>query len=646
MEVNAISFKGRLLGILDDLSKCEFVAFDLELSGIPTHRSKMPTLQERYEDLKAAAERYQILQVGLTFVFHDFEREVYVLKPYNFNLSPMLAERLDIERDFTFSSGALEFLFRNGYDLKENFSRGMSYLTPDEAIAAKQNAYNRLERNLEDIQLDPGDQEALDLLEDLRKEITFWKDGKSEELYIVAQDHVITDGRKKRIATRKPSDDEPSVELSRFERRLIHQLVRAEFPELVTIGGRDNNVKIIYRDACREKEFLRKKKHAVKEQIKRQTGFRWIVDAMIGKPLHRLDLLDFAWDENRSRKAVNLPQLGAQWTYIRENLKTQHPVLIGHNCFLDFVYFYRKFIGTLPDTVEEFRSKIHELFPLVIDTKYMATHNCGDINPTSTLFEIDTKLLVQKKPRTGEQYLLEPAVKPLMSLLELHPAHTKYGSSEPLHEAGFDSYLTARVAIKIAAKLEEQGNYRRPESVLSDSFFQTTEPDEFAGREETTKSLATIMRENVWGRTSSKENSALRDAVTETCRSSSPTIFGELASLEIGDGKDEEQQAAPIEWPQSPSVGASEWSAHGDLTTMPPWTSDFWRIYGNKFRVFGTLEAALDLNPESSPISLARSNGVSTMESPSADDVAPGRWTAPRVLSVAKEALGVLSHIS
>ena len=37
---------------------------------------------------------------------------------------------------------------------------------------------------------------------------------------------------------------------------------------------------------------------------------------------------------------------------------------------------------------------------------------------------------------------------------------------------------------------------------------------------------------------------------------------------------------------------------HDTVTLMPPFSSDFWRVYGNKLRVFGTVEGVCDLNPE------------------------------------------------
>ena len=85
--------------MLRALANAHFVAIDLELSGIQSktiHRPKAvengsnegrssggkQTLQERYEEAKEAAERYQILQVGLTIVSEDTETGLYHNHPY------------------------------------------------------------------------------------------------------------------------------------------------------------------------------------------------------------------------------------------------------------------------------------------------------------------------------------------------------------------------------------------------------------------------------------------------------------------------------------------------------------------------------------------------------------------------------------
>lgn len=70
MEVTAGNFAALLPWILYQISCSKFVAIDLEFSGIAiapsSQAQKDQSLQERYTEVKAAAERYQILQIGLT----------------------------------------------------------------------------------------------------------------------------------------------------------------------------------------------------------------------------------------------------------------------------------------------------------------------------------------------------------------------------------------------------------------------------------------------------------------------------------------------------------------------------------------------------------------------------------------------------
>jgi poly(A)-specific ribonuclease len=85
MDVDRFSFSSLLPAMLEAIDKSDFIAFDLELSGIQsrqfssTKSTALPhmgkhTLQQRYEELKAAAERFQVLQVGFTCVREDNER--------------------------------------------------------------------------------------------------------------------------------------------------------------------------------------------------------------------------------------------------------------------------------------------------------------------------------------------------------------------------------------------------------------------------------------------------------------------------------------------------------------------------------------------------------------------------------------------
>lgn len=81
MEVTAGNFTALLPWILYQISCSKFVAIDLEFSGIAiapsSQAQKDQSLQERYTEVKAAAERYQILQIGLTICQEDITTGSY-----------------------------------------------------------------------------------------------------------------------------------------------------------------------------------------------------------------------------------------------------------------------------------------------------------------------------------------------------------------------------------------------------------------------------------------------------------------------------------------------------------------------------------------------------------------------------------------
>ena len=184
MEVDGPSFAEHLVRLLIDVSEADFVSFDLELSGIPSRLPKKTprgpgrlTMDDRYEETREGANRYQILQIGLTCGRFDYIENKYVLRPYNINLSPLLDERLDFEREISFQSGACQFLLGCGFDLGAPFASGVQYLSREEAVRAKELAYNRIDRKntVEDLKLKDTDTDSLDFVRRCREALTAWQ---------------------------------------------------------------------------------------------------------------------------------------------------------------------------------------------------------------------------------------------------------------------------------------------------------------------------------------------------------------------------------------------------------------------------------------------------------------------------------------
>lgn len=180
MEVDRTAFPQMLPTMLKHLSTAHFVAFDLELSGIPTRKQHASegkqTLQQRYAEVKRAAETFHILQVGLTCVEQDTKNDKYLTRSFNFNLSPLVGDGLDVEREFTYSTGAVDFLLSVGYSMDAPFKEGVPYLTKEETQEARQRAMEKWDRSsIPDISIRPDDEKALKFMKRVRKEIDEWQ---------------------------------------------------------------------------------------------------------------------------------------------------------------------------------------------------------------------------------------------------------------------------------------------------------------------------------------------------------------------------------------------------------------------------------------------------------------------------------------
>lgn len=174
MDIDAASYPKRLLAMLGAISHADFVAIDLEMTGIPSRipKSERPygdrrkNLEDMYAECKAAADRYSVIQFGLTCARFDWLQDKYVLTPYNVTLSPIMNDRLGFDREFCIQSGAATFLLNHGFDWGAALSSGVPYLSQEETARAKQIAYDRIDKKHEvsDVQLKAEDVQSLDFV--------------------------------------------------------------------------------------------------------------------------------------------------------------------------------------------------------------------------------------------------------------------------------------------------------------------------------------------------------------------------------------------------------------------------------------------------------------------------------------------------
>ncbi|KAE8349978.1 ribonuclease H-like domain-containing protein [Aspergillus coremiiformis] len=528
MDITPESFPFFLPRILDDITTCTFVSIDFEFSGIASSsagpNSGTASLQERYKNVKESADKYRIVQVGLTICHEDTESGMYMLKPYNLYLSPIIDRRLDVGRDLCFQSGAVEFLLENNFCLNSIFKNGVHYLSREEETIALAKATERCGRTSVRKMIDVKETEydSLAFLKAVRQLVDDWlARGEARESYLNIPPP------RRRVASQGSNFMPPS--LNNFQKRLVHQLIEVEYPSLVTVG-KPSFIQIIDYDEDREKVIREQRMARVQERIYNQRGFRWVMEALAGGDLTDLDPFCFASIMDSSTAVEPQATVKEFSEKLKQRLKTHRPVLVGHNLFTDLVYLYRCFFGPLPDKMEDFEAKVHEMFPVVMDTKYMATHDCGSITPRSSLSEINDSLLQIKTPK-----------------ICIHDRHSKYNTQKTDHEAGYDSLLTAQIFIKLSAQLRDGGVTKLPEPA--------PEPkDEWA----TTGSDARVL--------TSMTNKL-------------GTIFDLLG---VEDINDHTSRITLKSHKSSNSIDITRKVANGEL--IPRQGAEFWHVYGNKLR--------------------------------------------------------------
>jgi poly(A)-specific ribonuclease len=147
---------------------------------------------------------------------------------------------LRLERVFSFSSSACDFLSKNGFEFGKVFSQGVPYLSREEEDESRAEYNQRADKNskIPDIIIAVDDSATLEFYRGARRMISTWF--KSVKVcYLSISMKIYADFVKPELEFVNVSN--PAGPLNGFQRRLIHQLVRNEFPTLRTWARNDGS---------------------------------------------------------------------------------------------------------------------------------------------------------------------------------------------------------------------------------------------------------------------------------------------------------------------------------------------------------------------------------------------------------------------
>ncbi|KAJ2905595.1 hypothetical protein MKZ38_004889 [Zalerion maritima] len=440
VEIDSANYLYILPPILDVISKAAFVAIDLEMSGItvgngdsmPT--SSMTTTDESYEKAKKTAQTYCILQVGITAIKGD-SGDSFDCQTYHLKLNPMtqkdskrsaasyhLSARTN--RVVAFSTTAMEFLGDHGFDIISAFSDGVPYLSRPEReayqpyISGNGTAFTDIDC------LD--DPEVKEFCQSVRATVHNWLD--------------------KGIGTRRYVNISlgPKIDLSRLQAKLVHHTVQTEFPQCTTraMGG---FVQVTMKDHLHEAKTMENTKKMRREVVSKNIGAALLFEALSGGDFASYfpDMWNTMGLSTRTASKVKLVVDESQ-----ARLKERKPIIIAHNSLYDLCFIHQTFFGPLPESLKDFTHAIHKLFPRVIDTKYMFLKE-------SNLMVEETSLETCYRKSKYERF-------PKLAWLTSNCFITTNLKSTKAHDAGYDSYMTAVVAMKQGFKLTIDANPKLP----------------------------------------------------------------------------------------------------------------------------------------------------------------------------------------
>jgi len=190
--------------------------------------------------------------------------------------------------------------------------------------------------------------------------------------------------------------------LNGFEKRLTHQIVRAEYPDLQTYGTRDF-VQVETKNVEKQVEEKAQLERRLDRSLSSAIGFRWLTEALTGEGLRGLDLHAIPLKIEGEEQFTSVEAFTDRLDAIKAVLAQRPRVLVGHNCFMDLVFIYNYFYGSLPDSVEEFQESLHAIFPTIVDTKYLSTVGPDALHfRNSQLSQIEEALADDDKPVFGK----------------------------------------------------------------------------------------------------------------------------------------------------------------------------------------------------------------------------------------------------
>ncbi|CAJ1387271.1 unnamed protein product [Effrenium voratum] len=366
------------------LPSVDFVAIDEEMTGIGlpgVQEAVGDTPAERYSKMRTVASWFNIIQFGVALFSKDAEKK-YVARAYNFYVFP---EKGFINMEAT----SIHFNSKNGVDWNKWIREGVPYV--DKEGAEKLRAALPNAKAEPSSQTQPNQPQGVVLSNARDKEIT---SKALEELNKWLADESRTEEKEFEMVT-----------TNGFLRKFIYQSLEESFPGLT-----------------------------VESRVTKSPGLKTMVALRLDDAEKRAREL-----QQRSEQETDLARkLGLRRVFLA--LASSKKPLVGHALIFDLLFALSHFEGPLPDSYDEFKASVRDLFPTLFDTQLLAKSRLlkpknGQRFHSYALGQVHAVLKQENEAKT-EAETVE---------IVLAEGHQGYGSSARFHEAGYDAFVTGCV---------------------------------------------------------------------------------------------------------------------------------------------------------------------------------------------------------
>ena len=375
--------------ILKDIENSEFIALDLEFSGLIISKFKIyDSSEEIFQKSKYMAENYRIIQVGITpFIKKENNNKDYIAKPYNIYAFPSEKQS---NNKFDFCLASILFNKEHGCNFNKWITQGVPYLNNENL--------KKLTERLMTGNINKYDPKSLSHF----KNIVLYKE----------QDKMRYKNFNDKFMNFYNNQEEKIFKHEKIVRHLV----------LYFLNNLDEEI--------RKKIFIEYKDEIMGEEIKSYIYIHKLNS--FEEKLHKIN------QENNEIIASIKKEKGIK-NIIEKIISSKKPI-VGHNCFIDLFFIMSHFMDDIPKNFHTFKLKLkNEFGGGIYDTKYLYNSSNLNFGDNVNLECLYTKLYEKNKNLENQKIIIEiPKNEKYINYFE----ENEKNKETKFHQADYDSLVT------------------------------------------------------------------------------------------------------------------------------------------------------------------------------------------------------------